>query len=256
MIALVSLIASVTCFLQEHPTPPDTKITLPKDQKAVILSLTFEGGFTPAPRTRAPVVEVLADGTVRIPSPTPGGEERTDRLEGKELDALLHFVIVEQRLLDFVPQKARDEMEKALGTNVPRVADGADTVIRLRLEKRAFEARFNALGVFARYEQAHMLRRLYAVERRLRGLEYRVELGGGEKTARLLKAVNARLAQEHPRAAALTIEDVKSITLDQPRPGTTSVYIQRRTGEAEIRTSIEIPPEGPPRIEIQVSPLR
>ncbi|HEB53199.1 MAG TPA: hypothetical protein ENI87_08100 [bacterium] len=184
--------------------PAPTHYALPRDPKAVVLTLDYTGGSGPPRRGTKPYFEVRADGSmvVRDVSGAPGKAEVTGRMSPEQLQALLHFVVAEQRLTDWNEEAVGRALQgfQSPELRAPRVTETSTSVVKLSLPNHEVTARFAALWITApRFPRIAELQSLFAVESRLRH-RAAVVLVGGEKQAEALRTeANAALADELPK---------------------------------------------------------
>jgi len=241
------MLATLTALsLSMTPTLEDYE--LPEDRSAVVLSLDYQGGFAPPRRAQGPYVEVLADGTLRVPDRTGAGRDGKELLTPEELQELLRFAIETHRIVEFDAERAREELSRA--GDLPQIADAPDTVVALALPRHRVVARFNGLEFFAtEAPQVTDLARLYAVSQKLRWWMHVVQAGGRERVRELAKIASEHLARAAPEAAPLAIDELSSVLVHE---GSSTVYFERNAQGVRTRVVLEVPAQGEVEVSVQI----
>ncbi|MCB9892700.1 MAG: hypothetical protein H6833_13690 [Planctomycetes bacterium] len=247
-IVSASLLVPVVGAQEEPP-----RFQLPKDPKAIVLSLDYVGGFTPPRKTEDPYLRVLADGTMIAPPIFQEGEARTGKLSADELQTLLRFVVEEQKLLAWDAEAVQRDIRKR---QVPMLADASSTVVFLQLKDRKVEASQYALGMYVTEsspfvkegEAIPALVRLYAVERRLMHWHAIVLGGDPERVKGLLARLNQQRSEGHAEGPAFRLED---LTKGMFRPNGIQLYFERSQDGGRWRGDVQVPVEGKPTFHAQ-----
>ena len=183
---------------------------LPKDGNAIVIELSTSE-FTGMGQLRLdPVVQIQADGRVRVE-----GKETAGRLSKAQLQDLLRFMIEEQKFLEHDDDAVGREIDKR---PVGVCGTGAhETFVGLVIEGHRGGARQLMLDTFAQARpDIAMLARLQAVAARLR-LEGRLaQAGGRDRVEGWWKRANARLSERHPTETPFALDDFQGLK-DVPR---------------------------------------
>lgn len=224
------------------------KHVLPKAKDAAVIILDFKGGFTPPRKSEAPMLTILADGTVKMPARFEGQKEFESKLTADELNLLLDEIITEQKFFEIDLAKAQANA----GPQAPLVADAPVTVIRVEADGQSKELKQYALGFGG--QQSPELQRMAKVSRRLQRLFSTVQLGGSAELAKYLKLANEKLKAEHPQAEPLTLADFQGGGQDATGRKTATFHRQGRAEGAAAggftQVSIEHLPEQQPKLVV------
>lgn len=235
-----------------------TTYRLPKDPKAVVISFDYKGGFTPRPRNTAPVLSILADGTVLMPDRYGFSKDVKGKISRSELQDLLRFAIERNKFFSYDPKKVKAKIREAEKDKpVPRIADAPSSVFEIRTADRTHKVSHYALGMVGRfYKGVDELQQLYAIQQRLNRLMNETRLGGKGELGKILNLANAELKKQHPKAKPLSIADLRSVNIR--RDGTKSVSFYRfgKTADGKpnrtyVGVGIQIPVKGDPKVSIR-----
>jgi RNA polymerase sigma factor (sigma-70 family) len=199
-------------LLAANPAAANKEVVLPKDPKAVVLSMEVRGGMI-ANKTADPFLQIQADGKV-IQTDRISGAKKESKLTPAELQELLRFVVYQNDFLNADPKKVPP------GGNLPvAVTDGTTTTIRVHANNKQHEAScYMASFALANNPNAKPLVQYAAVEWRLNQLAYFVGL--------------APVADANPPAAIALPKDPKAVVL--------SMTVSHK----EIPTRKEVRPDG------------
>ena len=223
---------------------------LPKDPKAVVISLDYKGGFTPPRKKNTPALSILRDGTVLMPDRYGLSQDVTGKISPRELQQLLHFIIEENQFLKYDAAKVKEKIRKAAaGRFLPRIADAPTTVISVQPADRKHTASHYALRFAAsQHKSVRELQQLAAIERRLTHLMYVVRLGGPAAVEKMVQQANTYLKEKYPQAKPLTAAHLQSVSLR--RDGTKIVSFYRRGQQPDGKPNggftsvfLQIPPD-------------
>lgn len=233
----------------------DEVYKLPKDKKAAVITLDHKGGFTPRRVSDAPVLSILADGTIKMPDRFGFSKDVNGKMSQKELQALLRFIIKENKFFEYDKAKVAAKMKKAAaGRNIPRVADASTLVIEVKIAEKSNKASQYALGLMAnQYKTVAEIQQLSAINRRLNRLMNTVRLGGEKELKKNLALVNAELKKKFPKAKALTKHEFQSCYIRKDGSKTVSFNRLGRTADGKydrtyVRATIQYPAKGEPKI--------
>lgn len=172
--------------------PKKKPVALPRDTKRPILTYDVEGGFLPR-KQEAPYVDVFADGRVIATDPRSTKPGIEIKLSTEELQALLSFIVHEQKFLDLKTEaikkaiQAKQPGRRLLGPEVDAVA----TVIQLRTATKSNEIKLYALETYAKkYPKIPSLQQLQAVAKRMAQLQLVTWIGGSKKLRQALTIVD------------------------------------------------------------------
>lgn len=244
------------------PTPDTTagevgsaeKVYVLPDAKTPVLEFDYKGGFTPPRLKNDPVMSILADGTVLLPDRFGMSKDVTGSISADELQELLRFVLAEKKFTSIDSGKLKqavDEAKRQKGGFAPVVADAPSTWVRVHIEGTTHEAQYYALGMAARqYPAVEKLQDFDAVATRLQRVMNVVRGGGRERIARILVLANAELKKQHPKTAALGMDDFSSAG---PRADGTTYYSFNRRSEdgAFVSASVTVPEKGDATVTVR-----
>ena len=258
---LVALCFSLTCTMNsvQSADKKQKKHTLPKDPKAAVIVLEYQGGFT-APRTNnEPPLTILADGTVILGAPF-GQRKRIEAgISQNQLQELLRFILDEQKMATFNStrvKKAVRAAQKKRGAAI-RIADAATPVLRVQADGKRFEAKYYALSMMAlQYPEIKSLARFDAVRKRLERFQGEIYAGGRVGLIKHLALVNKKLETDNPEVPALKAEDLK--TASQLTNGRMFVNFFRteKLGKGVLRHTtayVTIPADGKTQVNANVT---
>ncbi len=249
-----------------------TKIyQLPKDPKAVVISLDFSGGYGPRRTNNQPTLSILANGTILMPNThrNPNVKDIKSEMSQAELQQLLHFIIDEHHFLKYDNIKVAAAKKKAMQPKKgpggiisigPMVADAATTVIYLHAEGKEIKASEYALSMYARgkFKEVKELQSLLAIQKRLQRIMNITHGGGIENINKMLKLANQELKNKYPKAKPLNInnfqyagpyKDGKLYMFNRHKPGTK----QNPRANTYTNVRIEAPAEGKPIIKVNTN---
>lgn len=202
--AMITIVLSSSLFAQEKAHK------LPKQKKAPVIVLEYQGGFTPPRKNNEPSMQILADGTVILGAPFGIKKRIETKINQKEIQSLLQYGLDELKLSKFDAAKVKMAM-KAAGKPRFAIADAPTTVIQINADDKTIEAKFYALGFTARqYPKIKELSRLEAFRKRLEKLRAEINAGGEKGIAKHLKLVNAELKAKYPKVKPLQAKDLQS----------------------------------------------
>jgi len=217
---------------------------LPRDPKAVVILLRYEGGFL-AP-TKVPPLEIRRDGTVRV---AVGDTAVEGKLTEEELRSLVRFAVVEHRFFGFDPKAVAGEIRQESEDPELIVEDAATTAITIAIEGRRATKSWHALGFAARrHPKIAALQDLRAIERRLENVVQIVHAGGSDAAKELLALANAHLKREHEGVAALELTDL--VRFHRGKKGDKDVLFEREEQERVVRVSVHVPSEGAVQVSV------
>lgn len=258
-----SLLAFATLALVGTANGFDEKTAyeLPEDGKTAVIELDYKGGFTPPRKKDDPALSILADGTVLMPDRYGMSKDVTGKLSQRELQELLRFVILDQQFAKIDPaalKLAVQEEQKKRGGFAIQIADAPNTWVRVSVKGHEHEAQYYALGMAANQNPTvDGLQDFHAIEKRLQNVMNIVRGGGREQIARILKLANAELQKQHPDAAPLTMEHLRSAYVgpDGTRRYSLGWNAQGMPGvpaaATYVNASVNVPEKGDPEVTIR-----
>lgn len=206
LVLALSICVTSSALAQDKEEEKAKKVfKLPRNKKATVVSLDFQGGFTPPRLKNTPTMSILADGTVQIPANYRGQTARKGEISADDLQGLLQFLVDECKLLEFNEKAIKAKIAKQGG---PRaiIADGATTVIRVTVNGKTTEARwYPSPGA-----DLKELRQFQAARMRLMQVRSVVELGGKKEALQWLDLANKELKAKHPKVKELKFEHLQS----------------------------------------------
>jgi len=218
---------------------PKPRYALPDDPTATIVDLRKNG---------ISLVRVQADGSVHMKN----GSTHVDS------QALLRFIIEEQRFFDIDPQalKLRVHQANSRYGGAVAVMDATTTAIEVALRDRSLTVEQHALAFSSqRYSEIDALQRLAAVERGIIRTVAIAHLGGMDSATRMLRAANAELARAFPGVAPLTMENLA--TAGTRRDGALVAHFRRAASATTVTAAtVKLPPEGEPVVQVKSNETR
>ncbi len=189
--------------LQQNST---NQYELPKDPSAVVISLDYRGGYTVPRIGDSPIMSILADGTITIPTTTAGQKALRGKLNERELQQLLDYILRENRFFEY----DENAVKAKLAAGGPRVAvsDAMTVIIRVVADGKHKQVSIENLGVGMGQRIAE-IEQMQAIKARLERIRSVVQLGGMQQVASWLRLINARLIAEHPEAKPLQLEHLQ-----------------------------------------------
>jgi hypothetical protein len=244
-----ALVAAAVGAAEETAAPK--RIELPRDPKAVVISLDYRGGYTAPRRNKAPYLSILADGTVSRPDPFGLNKDQQSKITQAELQELLRYVVETQRFFQVDPKVLRKKLHAAEGG--VSIVDASATVLKVSIRGKSLEVEQYALRFVARtHPQIDELKRLGAIEQRLGNLRAIVGAGGKKKAAEIVALANQHLKKRYPKAKPLTLGDLADA--GERRDGTRFARLHRGATLGRgpyVIVSVELPPKGEPRVAVQ-----
>jgi hypothetical protein len=211
---------------------------LPKDPKAPVLTIDYRGGFGPARQSNDPYLAILADGTIVAEHVKAG-----TKLAAAELQDLLKFAIDTHKLMEFDRKAVEAQCRGGA-----YITDQSDTIITIAIKGRRKTVKYNASTWAAQqWPKVKELQALEAVRKRLHRV-WCVALLGDAESKRLLDLANRELNKRHPKAAALTPDDLHRVYLPKAAPH--RVHIARWGASGSVGAWITLPAT----VEIYVQP--
>jgi len=231
---------------------------LPMEPKSLVISYDEQNGFTLPRQNDAPLLSILADGTVQMPDAFGEARDVTGKISKDELQALLRFIIEENKFFDYDEEKVKAKMEEAQKQReIPQIADAPDSVFEIRIADKKHSVRHYALGEAGEYKEIDELQQLRAIQQRLNKLMSETRVGGKAGIEKLLKLANAELNKQHPDIKPLTTENFAGSYI--PQDGKTSATFSRMgtndDGKADgtfVVAVLQIPENGDPQVTIRV----
>lgn len=234
-----------------------TTYRLPKDPKAVVISFDYAGGFTPRRKNPAPLLSILADGTVQMPDRFGFSRDVTGKISQAELQELLRFAIEKNKFFSYDPKKVKAKMLAAeKGKRVPRIADAPSSVFEIHTADKSHKVSHYALGMVGRfYQGVEELQQLYAIQQRLNRLMNETRVGGKAAAEKLLKLANAELKKQYPKVQPLTMANFQNASTRRDKTSVTfSRYGKTADGKPDrtyVFVGIEVPEKGEPKVSIR-----
>jgi len=235
-----------------------TAYPLPTGARAVVITYDEQNGFTPPRQNHAPLLSILADGTVQMPDAYGQSRDVTGKISQAELQSLLRFAIEDNSFFSYDAEQVKEKMLEAEGNRqIPRIADAPESVFEIRLTDRRHNVRHYALGMAGQfYKDIEELQKLRAIHERLRQLMNETRVGGKAGIKKLVTAANAELEKQHPGTKPLTGKDFRGSYFR--RDGKTAATISRNGKTAAgkpdgtfVVAIIEIPEKGDPTVKIR-----
>ena len=255
-IALGLLVVFSSFLLADEKPKP---FPLPEDPKAVVISFDLHSGFTLPRLNKAPVMSILADGTVLMPDLYGQAKDIEGKISRKQLQSLLQFCVTENKFFDYDEKDVQARMKKAQHTRqIPQVADAPVSAFVIQLADRRHTASQYALGMTGEfYEDIKELQNLRAIEKKMNSVMNEVRVGGKKGIAKLLKAANAELRKQHPDVKPLTAAEFRGAYFRQG--GVLSATFSRfgmtkdgkRDGTHTV-ASVQVPEDGEPEVTVNV----
>ena len=251
---LLSQLAAVASAVEEK----QTVYRLPMEPESVVISYDEQNGFTLPRQNEAPLLSILADGTVQMPDAFGTSRDVTGKISKDELQTLLRFIIEENKFFEYDADKVKAKMEEAQKQReIPQIADAPDSVFEIRTADKKHSVRHYALGEAGEYKEIEELQQLSAIHRRLNKLMSETRVGGKAGIEKLLKLANVELNEQHPDIKPLSAENFAGAYIAQD--GKTSATFSR-TGKKDdgkpdgtyVVAVLQIPEKGDPQVTIRV----
>ncbi len=210
------------------------QIALPKNPKAVVVSLDYDGGFASPPPGHPPVILVRANGTVETGELFGNKKPKRFKISAKELESLLQTIINENKFFE----KDVASIQKKLKGN-RHIADARGTIITVNAGGKK-KIHFPALSILAQqFKENKELQQLVAIEKLLLRLKIIVQAGGKKKVIKWLKIVNSALKKKYPEANMLELKNLHSTRLN--KKGKRSYIFHRRQKNSNTTVTVTTP---------------
>lgn len=256
------LISTAVIAAPQKPTlETGARHQLPDDPRAVVISMDYKGGMLPR-KDHSPVLQILANGTVKIGNPWGQSQEIEGQISTLELQQLLDMAITKNSFFKFDQETVKQAIraEQQAGGLFFRVADASTTVIRVHADDKDHTAEYYALSMHAnRHPKIEELQNLQAIQKRLQQVMSVVKAGGPEATQKYLDQANAELRRQEPQAAPLTIGDLQYANIRPDGRRQLRFYRAKtnESGKVESYVSVQIdhPQQGEPKFTVQARDL-
>ena len=174
----------VITFLTSSLVAKETKkIELPKDSKAVVVSLDYDGGFASPPPGHPPVILVRANGTVESGQLFGNKKPEIFKIEAEEVQSLLRFIIEENKFFE----TDADAIQKKIKGRA-HLADARGAIIIVNANGKQKKVHFYGLSILAnQHKENKELQQLAAIEKQLQRLKIVVQVGGEKAVEQLVK---------------------------------------------------------------------
>ncbi|VAX42368.1 hypothetical protein MNBD_PLANCTO02-602 [hydrothermal vent metagenome] len=225
-----SLFAAEALFAAEGSRP----IALPKNPKAVVVSLDYDGGFASPPPGHPPVILVRANGTVETSELFGKKKPKRFKISAKEVESLLQTIINENKFFE----KDVASIQKKLKGN-RHIADARGTIIIVNTGGKK-KIHFPALSILAQqFKENKELQQLVAIEKLLLRLKIIVQAGGKKKVIKWLKIANNALKKKYPEASMLKLKNLHAIRLN--KKGKRSYIFHRQQKKTVTTVTVTTP---------------
>lgn len=222
-----------------------------------MISFDQQSGFTPPRQNKAPVLSILANGTVQMPDLYGQSRDVTGKISQTELQELLRFIIKENNFFSYDMKKVQAKITAAQKARpIPQIADAPVSVFEIRLAKRKHNVRHYALGMASAYKGIDELQQLRAIQQRLNQLMNETRVGGKAGIEKLLKHANRELKKQHPNVKPFATAAFRGSYI--LRNGKIKVTFSRHGKKADgkpdgtyVVAIAEVPVEGEPQVEIR-----
>lgn len=207
------MLATLAALFVAVPLPPGAAaIPLPKDPKAVVIEFSFRRGSTPPRKSNLPNLTVTVGGVVTANDPLTD-TTASFQLPQKELQGLMHLIVVQKRFLDISEETIAKDMldeQKRRGLIIGPMADPVTTVIKVRTADKEHEVKVSALDTHADiYEKIESLQNLVAIEKTLIQLLSTALAGGPTAIDASLKVANDAIKETFPALKSLVADDLR-----------------------------------------------
>jgi hypothetical protein len=208
------------------------KYKLPENANEVIFVYDEQNGFTPPRKNNAPVLLIRANGIIEMPSLYGKGRDIKGKISAEDLQAFLHFVIAENKFIDFDASTVQGQIEDIRKKRqVPQIADAPDTIVELKIPGYSQSVRQAAVGMPSEFKEVTAFQQLLTIRKRIARLMSETRVGGKEGIEKLLGPINKQLNTEYPDVAPLRVSDFGGAYLRQD--GTVSATISRPGRDSE-----------------------
>ncbi len=197
-------------FLSSSLAAQSDEYVLPDDKSKPVITMEMTGGFRMRPTEKPePYISIFPDGKVVAGKTNPQQSRKEWNLSRDELQELMKFCIKENSMLEITSasiKKAIDESGKRI-----MVADAPNTDIMIKTAEKENKVSVYAL-FFARkqFGDIDSVKKVCAVEKKLKQLHTLTVLGGKEKMKEALKLANAEIKSQDKNSPELTADDVNS----------------------------------------------
>ncbi len=199
---------------------------LPEDGHAVIFAYDLKNGFTPPRQNNAPALLIRANGKIEMPSLYGQGRDIEGQLTVEEVQDFLHFVIEENKFLEFDANTVQGQIEAIRAQRqVPQIADAPDTQIELNIPRHAHSVCQPAVGMPSEFEEITSLQNFLAIRKGVNRLMSETRVGGKNGIRSLLNPANQKLRTDYPGVDPLVLSDFRGSYLGQD--GSISATISR-----------------------------
>ncbi|MEX1096578.1 MAG: hypothetical protein WED34_11060 [Planctomycetales bacterium] len=210
-LGLAALAAEDRPVIEARPERP--RYELPADPKAPVVVLDYKGGFTPPVKNDEPSLVIRADGTVVLGDKFGMFAPAQGKLAPDELQDLLRFLLVEQKLAQFDDQSVRKAIAAATKPGQPliAIADAATTELTIHADGKTVTISRYALDFEAsQLPTVEPLQQALAAQKRLERLRSEIYAGGNEAVAKYVALANAELKRQQPDFPPLSAEDMQN----------------------------------------------
>jgi hypothetical protein len=254
----VSFISCLMVTVISAAEEGQTVYRLPMEPKAVVISYDEQNGFLGPRQNEAPLLSILADGTVQMPDSFGTSHDVDGKISKDELQSLLRFVIEENKFFDYDSEKVKAKMEEAQKQReILQMVDAPESVFEIRIADKKHSVRHYGIDFANEYKEVDELLHLHAIHRRLNKLMGETRVGGKTGIEKLLKLANEKLDKQHPGTKRLTAENFGGAHITQT--GITYVIFSR-SGQTDdgksdgtlVSALLVFPKEGDPQITINV----
>lgn len=258
-IACCFSLACATIFVQAADKK-QKRHTLPKDPKAAVIVLEYQGGFTPPRTNNEPALTIQADGTVILGAPFGQRKRIEAKIDQNELQELLRYLLDDQQMAKFDSAKVKDavraEQQKKGGLAIA-IADASTPYLLVNADGKEYEAKYYALGMMAsQYPAVKELARFEAARKRLEQFRSKVAIGGPKVVTKYLAMANEQLKADHPQVPALNDEHLQSAGEFVNGRVYVSFNRQEKLDDGDVRytsVSINVPANDKPQVRANVS---
>ena len=159
-----------------------------------------------------PLIEILADGTVRCGRLNAGAVPAKSSLTQDQLQDLLGYILEEKKFYE-IDEKKINELPEKLGNNI-NAKSFARFTFTVNLRDKQVQKQFAGIRALSkRFLDNKDLGRIAAIDRRLNELFITINVGGRKNMIAILEAVNTQLKRQKKDAPMFQVGDASFITV-------------------------------------------
>ena len=244
MLVVVLAVASMAALAVAEEKPKTH--TLPKDAATPVIVYDATGGMILRVNNE-PLLEVLADGTVKAGDPWGQGRKVEGKISAEELQGLLRFILDQQKFSEITAK----DLQLPAGM---MVTDASTTTLTVDADGNQQHLSGRAVETVARRAGPNSpAARFETIVRRLDNLINVTKLGGAAATQKLLDAANAALKADHPKDGQVAAEDILRVSVPKDG-GCEAVFVHKVTAPGGkwhmVQVTVNQPADGKAKVTV------